>query len=310
MIIFITLRHDYAPGYACFLSLFHAVTCFCNAGITLFKGGMQTYNNNFLMLITSAVLIVSGGLGFLTWHEMAHHLNAKRHKKWHALSLNTKIVLWGTLLLIIGSTVIIYLLEARHAFAAMNIPQSFFNALFQAVSSRSAGLLTVNIQTFHVATLFFMALCALIGTGPLSSGSGIKITTFAVFIATVRAAIFGRTDVEIKGRSIANDQVYKAIAIVSLSSFWIALSTFALLIIEPTLHFSDLFLESISAFTTLGISTGITPALSTTGKLFIIVNMIIGRIGSLTLILALKELRSKKSGPNEFSYPEERVLLS
>ena len=145
-----------------------------------------------------------------------------------------------------------------------------------------------------------------IGSAPGSTGSGIKITTAAIFIATINASIQGRTAVTIRGRSIMKDQIYKALAIVSLSILWITLVTFCLLITERSWHFLDILLETVGAFTTLGITIGITPYLSLLGKLLIISTMFIGRIGSLTLMIALRN----KTDKNEFSYPEERVMIS
>jgi Trk-type K+ transport system membrane component len=151
---------------------------------------------------------------------------------------------------------------------------------------------------------------AFIGSSPGSTGSGIKITTLAIFFAAIKTAVSGRTNVEIKGRSIPLDQVNKCIAIVSLSLAWITLTTFLLLAFETEFSFFQLFFEAISAFTTLGISTKITASLSIFGKIVIMMSMIIGRIGSLTLILALRELKNKRMlESTDFSYPEERVIL-
>ncbi len=145
-----------------------------------------------------------------------------------------------------------------------------------------------------------------IGSAPGSTGSGIKITTFAIFLALLKAAISGKTTVTLQGRTIPLSQVYRSIAIVSIGLGWVLLTTFCLLITEKELTFIEIFFEAMSAFTSLGMSTNITASLSTVGKIFIIASMIVGRIGSFTLILALK-LKKKKAA--EFSYPEEQVML-
>jgi len=147
---------------------------------------------------------------------------------------------------------------------------------------------------------------AFIGAAPGSTGSGIKITSFVLFLSTIKAAILGKTAVTIGNRNIPREQVLKAVAIISLSGFWILVSLFLLLMTQSH-SFAQLSIECVSAFTNLGISSGITASLTVLGKVLIMLNMIIGRIGSLTLILALRVRHSEKV---EFSYPEERILLS
>ncbi|HSW73853.1 MAG TPA: potassium transporter TrkG [Candidatus Limnocylindria bacterium] len=292
---------------ALFLSVFHSVTSFCNAGIDLLDGGMQQYNTNYLMLISTMLLIIIGGLGFVTWHELYEQWQHWKETKRHALSLHSKIIIYGTLLLIVIPAILIFALEYNHAFAHMSLPTAGLNALFQSVVARSAGFLSVSLGSLHLTSVFLLLMLAFIGAAPGSTASGVKITSFVVFLSTVKAAIFGKSTVTIRGRSIPKDQVLKAMAIIFLSASWIVTSLFLLLASQSSIAFWDLFVESISAFTNLGISTGITSSLSALGKLLLMLNMIIGRIGSLTLILAL---RARHSDKVEFSYPEERVILS
>ena len=295
-------------AFSCFLSLFHAVSSFCNAGISILGDSMQQYSTNYTMLLTTTALIFVGGLGFITWYEIMQYARSLNKKKRHRFSLHSKIVLYGSIALLISSAVTFWILEHDNILAPLNIPQTISQALFQAVSFRSTGFLITFPGEFQLATLFLIMAIAFIGSAPGSTGSGIKITTLAVFLATVKAAVTGRTAVEIKGRRIPLGQVFKAIAIIFISFGWIALTTFCLLITEKGWNFMDLAFEATSAFTTLGITTGVTPTLSTTGKLFIIASMIVGRIGSFTLILALK-LKKRAEVTAEFQYPEERVML-
>lgn len=157
------------------------------------------------------------------------------------------------------------------------------------------------------ATIFLIILVSFIGSSPGSSGGGIKITTFALFLATIKSAISGRASVETRERRIPNDLVYKSLAIIAIAIGWILAITFCLLITEQSWSFGDLLFETMSAFNTVGIENGVTTTLSTIGKMFIIASMIIGRIGSFTLLIALRI--KKKAGLTEFSYPEERVIL-
>jgi len=188
----------------------------------------------------------------------------------------------------------------------MSTPLATVNTVLTAVASRSSGVLGVNLMDFQVATIFVIIIIAFIGSAPGSAGSGIKISTLAVLLATARAGIAGKSSVEIMGRRIAQDQILKAVAVLGAAVFWITLTSFCLVITETNWRFIDALFESVSAFANLGLTTGDTTTLSTTGKLFIILNMMMGRVGALTLIFAL---RKKKPDKVDISYPEERIML-
>jgi trk/ktr system potassium uptake protein len=305
VLVFFSIRQEFSLFQSVFLSLFHAVSSFCDAGINLFPHGMIGYNRNAIMLLTTSCLMLFGGLGFITWYEIFDYLKSYVNKKRVILSLYAKIVLSTTFFLLLSSIILYWILERNNTFVAMNSTYAFLNTLFNTISSRSTGFVTINPLDLNIATLFMVMVISFIGSAPGSTGSGIKTTTFAIFIATIKTAILGRTSVELKGRRIARDQVYKALAVISLSCAWILGTTFLLLITEQTWQFFDILFEVVSAFATLGISTGVTPYLSITGKIFIISSMIIGRIGSLTVILALRRRPEKR----EYEYPEERVML-
>lgn len=289
-----------------FVSFFHAVSSFCNAGFTLFTPGIAAFQSNLPMLFTTMLLMFSGGIGFIVILELLNYIRSYffQRKRAH-LSLSTKIVLSITTFLWITATLIYWTLERDNVFTMLSPITAAINAAFMGVSTKSTGFLTMQPNQLHVATLFFMLLLSFIGSSPGSTGSGIKTTTFAIFLATIAAAISTRTSVEIKGRRIARDQVYKALAIISLASMWIIIMTFFMLITERGLEFFEVFFEVVSAFATLGISTGITPYLTTFGKCFIMLTMIIGRIGPLTVVIALR----RRKELHEYEYPEERVML-
>lgn len=306
LFIFSVLSGQYPAGIAWFKSIFHAVSSFCSAGITILEGGLSSYNNNYIMIMSTMLLMYIGEMGFVTWREIGRYIKARYNGKPYRFSLHSKIVLYGSSALILCSTIMIWILEHKNIMAGLGGVATFFNALFYAVSFRSTGFILTSMGNFQLATILLIIFLSFIGTAPGSTGSGVKITTFAVFLATIKAAILGKTDVAIKGRTIAIGQVFRAISIVSLGVGTILLTTFCLLITEKGFTLIELLFESVSAFSSLGTSTGITPGLSTVGKLFIIATMIIGRIGSFTLILALK-LRKKAEA--DFKYPEERVML-
>jgi trk system potassium uptake protein TrkH len=306
VIIYFAIHNEYSSMRALFLALFHAVSSFCNAGISLFPGNMAHYQTHGVMLSVTMFLIITGGLGFITWRELFYNLAAYINGKRTVFSLQAKLILIGTAVSIAFLSLLFLILEFDHAFAAMGPLKKGFNALFEAVSMRSAGFLTVAVNQLHPASLMIIMLASFIGSAPCSTGGGIRITTFIILLATIKAGLSNASTVNIKGRQIIPDQLHKAITIISLSAAWIFLSILLLLITEPTASFIELALEAVSAFTNLGISTGITPHLSYPGKLFIMSSMLVGRIGSVTLILALKKSRKEFV---EFSYPEERIML-
>lgn len=308
---FFVLRTQMPLDQAWFYAVFHSVCSFCNAGISLFGNDFENFINAPSMLITSSLLMVFGGLGFVTWREILNYIGSLSRRKRYTFSLHSRLVLLGTFFLVVGPALVIFLLEYKGAFAHLSLGHKIINSFFHTTAFRGGGFASVPIGALHSATLLIAMVLGFIGNAPGSTGSGIKITVLAIFLATIKASVAGKTSVDMQGRRINKDQIYKALAIVSLSVAWVLLSTFFLLIFESGTAFLALFFEAISAFATMGLSLGITPLLSVFGKFIIIASMIVGRIGSLTLILALRGLTNrKKSEGSEFSYPEERVILS
>ena len=256
-------------------------------------------------MIITGLLVLVGGLGFIVWQEVVRYIQSfSKHKHFH-FSLHSKIVFSMTALLIFFMSFIVFALEYIHQFMEHPSLHLILASLFDGTALRSAGFTTLNFSAIHSATLFTIMVISFIGSSPGSTGGGIKTTTFAVFLAAIRATLSRRTWVEIKQRTIPNNQVFKAMAIFSLSLCWIAITIFFLLLTEQGWRFVDIMSEAFAAFTNLGLSTGITPYLSVKGKLLIISSMLIGRIGSLTLLLAFKTPQTKSG----LHYPEERILM-
>lgn len=304
--MFYTLRNLYSTTDALFYALFHAVSSFCNAGICLINIKTIPAPYNLPFLINTGLLVFLGGIGFITLKEIYLRINPYNTIRKIAFSLQTKIVLSYTATLISINTLIFWLLERKNSFATFSTPEQIFHAFFTALNTKSAGFITVLPQGMQKATLLHIMVNAFIGSAPASTGSGIKITTAAIFIATINSAINGYHTVDIRGRRIMKDQIYKALAIVILSMAWIFCLTFLLLITEHNGDFLAIVFETISSFTTLGMSLGLTPHLSYLGKIFIMISMFVGRIGSLTLMIALRNQPDK----HDFSYPEERIMIS
>ena len=306
-VIFYTLRNFYPLHKAIFYSLFQSISAFCNAGIDIITPSLKAHIGNYSMILSLSFLMIIGGLGFITLKELFTKLNPfNTSVKKILFSLQTRIILAYSGFLLIANTCIFWLLERNYTLSHLPLPEQILNSFFMSASCRSAGFLTISANNLQKASLLSFMINSFIGSAPGSTGSGIKITTAAIFIATINAAIQGKSAVTVRGRTIMKDQIYKALAIVSLGILWITLVTFCLLITEKSWHFLDILLETVGAFSTLGVSVGITPYLSLLGKLLIIATMFIGRIGSLTLMIALR----KKADKNEFSYPEERVMIS
>lgn len=305
-IISAVLAQELPLGTAIFEGFFHSISSFCNAGIACSTTFLPYMATSTIIIITTMILVLIGGLGFLTWHEIITCCIRKWRKQRYRFSLQGKMILYGSTALITCSTIVFWILERNHSLLGMSIGQTLLQSLFHAIALRSAGILLIPASSLQLATILLIIGLAFIGSSPASTGSGVKITTFTVLIMTIKAALMGKNAIEVRGRRIPIDQVLKAGAIVALSLFWIMLTTFCLLITEQVKNFLDIFLEAVAAFTNLGISTGITPQLSFIGKLFIIASMIVGRVGSVGFILALRLRPPEK---REFSYPEERVML-
>lgn len=306
-LIYFSLKDKYDTFEAIMLSIFHSVSAFCNAGITLFPDGMLGFADSPFMLLVTASLVLFGSLGFVPWYEIMKHLPFVKNRGKKVLSLHSKIVLSVSLGIIVTGFFLFWLLESNNTLAAQSIPLSIINAFFNAVCMRSAGFLTVRFAELQMATILAGMIFGFIGSSSGSTGSGIKTSTFAVLLFTTRAMIMGRQEVEIKGRRISRQSVLRASAIAFIAVSIILTSAFVMLITETNWSFLDIMFEAVAAFSSLGISSGITPFLSVLGKILLIITMIAGRVGTLTLALALVNVHE---GKRDYTFPEGKVLLS
>lgn len=310
--IFPFLYHHFPLHQALFISLFHSVSSFCNAGISILNH--HTTNtllfSHSLIIIITGFLIFCGSLGFIAWIELCNYYSAiKKHKR-YSFSLFSKIIFRANALLITAGTLVFWLLERNHGFASMNFAQSLLHALFTSITMRSCGFLTMPLAAFTQSSVAIMLLLAFIGASPVSTGSGVKITSIVILIFTIRSAIARTNSVNIKGRQIPIDLVFKALAIVILSIMCICVITFFMLMTENNHHAWNVIVESYSSFTNLGISYDITQNKTCIEKIILIFSMIIGRIGSLTFMLALKKSSLQTPTIDHIHYPKERVMLS
>ncbi len=266
---FIVFVQDFPPLKALGVSAFHSIAAFNNSGFDIL-GGMRNlipYQSNILLNLTTSGLIIFGGLGFLVILDI---LKKRSFKK---LSLHSKAVLSTTAVLLLGGTLLLKATE----------DVSWMGAFFQSVSARTAGFSTYPIGTFTNAGLFILIILMFIGASPGSTGGGIKTSTFFVLIQQIRS-LFTKRHVSAFRRSIPAEAISKASTITLLSMALICVGTFFLCILEPEYSFVQLLFEDISAFGTVGLSTGITPDLCDTSKVIIILTMFAGRVGTFTLL--------------------------
>jgi len=205
--------------------------------------------------------------------------------------------------LLVGGALVFLAIEWNHSLAGLGVADHIFNAIFQSATLRTAGFNSVDFAQLHTASLLFMIVLMFIGASPGGTGGGIKTTTFAVLLASVRAMTSGKPRIILFERSIAHDIVYRSIAITLATTMVIGGSVFLLLLIEP-LPFEAILFEVTSAMATVGLSVGITPQLSSAGRFIIIFVMFTGRIGPLTLALLLG-----KKKPSPVEYPGERIMV-
>jgi trk system potassium uptake protein TrkH len=303
ILLFLSIKDLFPTKQAIFYSAFHSISAFCNAGLSIFPAEMAHLNHNLIFMSIMAVLILIGSLGFITWHEILYF---KRNKK-NKLSLNSKLVLSIVGILVAVFAALFLILEYNNAMDGYSWWETVYTSIFNAIAIRGSGLMSVDINTLQPATLLLLIISSFIGASPGSTGGGIKTSAFIIFLATARAAITNHDTVEIKKRRIPKQQVLRALTIITLSIIWITITTFCLLITEQNKSFFDLLFEANSAFSMFGVSLGVTPDLSFSGKVLIMVSMIFGRIGSLTLVLAFVRTSRNRQ---ELSYPEERLMLS
>ena len=266
---FIVFIQDYPPLRALGISVFHSIAAFNNSGFDILGGlrNLIPYQDNILLNLTTAGLIIFGGIGFLVI------LDVMKQKRFKKLTLHSKVVITSSIVLIVVGTL---LLKATEDI-------SWLGAFFQSVSARTAGFSTYTIGEFTNAGLFVLCVLMFIGASPGSTGGGIKTSTFFVLVQAARS-IFVKRPLSSFRRNISPENLSKAYLVTILSLGVVCTATFLMCILEPDCTFIQLLFEVISAFGTVGLSTGITPGLSVAGKLVIILVMYTGRIGAFTLL--------------------------
>ncbi|MBS4803985.1 MAG: TrkH family potassium uptake protein [Clostridium sp.] len=292
---------EYGIGKGIFYSIFHSISSFCNAGFDLFGTSLMGYSSNAVVILVISALIIIGGLGFTVLLEIYEFKGIKK------LSLHSKLVIITSLILIVGGTVLMFLFELNNksTFGNMNMQDKLLNSFFASVSPRTAGFNSVVTTDMTMASKFLTIILMIIGGSPGSTAGGLKTVTCGILFLTVLSVIRGREDTEVFGRRFTKEVVYKAFTIVFIALALVIGVTMVLSYTEVGASFIDLLYEATSALGTVGLTLGLTPKLSSIGKVLIMIMMYLGRVGPLTVMLALTR-KKKKSG---YKYPEGKILI-
>lgn len=298
------------PESGGFRAIFHAVSAFCNAGFSTYPDNLMSFRGNLGMNLVITALIILGGLGFYVLFDCYYFLVQGERRK---LSLHTKLVLVTTICLIVAGTAGFYFFESRNLLRDLPPGEKLLASYFQSVTPRTAGFNTVDLGRATQTSLLFIIMLMFIGASPGSTGGGIKTTTFAIIAALGRSKLKGRSRVEIFKASVSEETVARALSVTLMAAGIIVLALLLALQVETgdqpyakaPARFVEYCFEVVSAFGTVGLSTGITPQLGDFFKLLLCAVMFIGRVGPLTIAHAV----GRKKATSQYRYAEEQVMI-
>lgn len=299
---------DFPPGKALLYGIFHSVSAFNNAGFALFSDNMVGYKGDLVVNLVITTLVIVGGIGFLVISEVWKYLRRDIPK----LSVHTRLVLWASGILIVAGTTLLFILEYRNpeTLGPLSLPSKVLASYFHSVISRTAGFNGVNIGGLSTASLFLIIILMFIGASPGGTGGGIKTTTASSIILSLYATMQGRQEVSIFNKRLPQELVARSFFLTAMAIAWITLITFLILILEGGKNYIAVLFEVTSAFGTVGLSVGDGGVLSNSalfspvGKFLICLMMFVGRLGPLTLGIALLTQKEQR-----FRYPEAKILV-
>lgn len=299
----------YGWSQGLWLAIFHSVNAWNNAGFSLFKDNLIGYQSSFLVVFTITGLIIFGGIGYQVILEMYIWLRDRLTKKTVNLvfSLDFKVATITTIILLLIGTIVFFAIEIRNpqTFGNLSVIDQLLVAWFQSVTPRTAGFNTIDIGKMTNAGLFITIALMFIGASPGGTGGGIKTTTLRVLTSCTKTILQGKEEVLLYERKIATSLILKAVGVLVGSITTVIISTILISLTDPELDFIQILFEVVSAFATVGLSTGITGNVSIAAKLILIVTMYIGRVGVLVLMSAI--LGDPR--PSRIHYPEENLLV-
>jgi len=268
--------------------VFHSISAFCNAGFDLMgrfepSSSLTLYSGDIVVNLVIMSLIVVGGVGFLVWEDI--FTNKLKFCKYR---LHTKIVLVVTATLIIVPAIIFYSIERTNSFAGMGTTESWLASFFQSITPRTAGFNTVNIAELSEGSILLTIILMVIGGSPGSTAGGVKTTSFAVIILSLIASIRHTEDINVFNRRLERDVIKKAYDVITIYFMCCALAVLLICALQP-FGLKEVFFEVVSALSTVGMSTGITPDLNSLSKFIITLLMFFGRVGSLSVALVFSE---------------------
>ena len=322
LILYLRFSSDFESSHALWLAIFHSISAFCNAGFSLFTESLMGYSGDLTINMTILGLIILGGIGFIVFSEVFDFTVRKfQHKPKINMSLHSSVVLKTTFWLIVITSVIIFIFEYINVNSGRGVGESALTSVFQSVTCRTAGFNTVETANLTNASLLIVIFLMVVGGSPGSTAGGIKTSTFAIIICTLKARVFNRKDVEISNRRVPASYVSKAFATMMA---YVAVMTISIIILEITEFgfnshtksiidaggvareaFLDHLFEVVSALSTVGLSTGVTGTLSSGGMMVIMLCMFIGRLGPLFIAASFVGSRTSL----DFSYPEGEVMV-
>lgn len=300
------LGEGFALGKALWYGLFHSVSAFCNAGFALFTDSFMQFQDSVPVNAVLSLLIILGGLSFPVIINLGTMLglgNANEDRR-STLSLNSKVVLSATGILLLSSSVLIYFSEHGNSLADYPVGIQYLSAFFQAVTLRTAGFNTVDFAAFSNAALWVSVLFMVVGGASGSTAGGIKVNTIAVIFAYLRSRFRGRHRVLLFDFALTRNAASNALVLFTFAVFAVSAGFFLLLLTEDA-ELGDVLFETVSAFATVGVSRGLTASLSIPGRFIIILLMFMGRLGPLTLLTALAD----RQGESDVMYPEQEILI-
>lgn len=304
-----------------FYAIFHSISAFCNAGFSLKTDGIydMDFRFNYFLQLTIITLFIIGGLGFGVVFNLLKYIKTEvirrfkflvSGKKFQTsfllLNLNSQIVIITTALLILGGTLFVYVAEYNNTLSEHGTFGKIVTALFTATTPRTAGFNSVNMAELTFPTIMLVLLLMWIGASPGSTGGGIKTTTFAVAVLNFMTLAREKSQIEVFGRKVSDLSIRRTLAVITLSLLVIGLSIMFLSIFDGDKELLSLAFECFSAYSTVGLSLGITTDLSSESKFVLIVSMFIGRVGAMTILIAMIRRVSYK----RYSYPEEEIFIN
>lgn len=288
-----------AIGYG----IFHSVSAFCNAGFDLFGNydSLCKRNDDYFLMTCLGLLIILGGIGFTVIYDFIHK------RSWKKFSLHTKIVVVVNVIMIFAGAILLFLIEFDNSLTIgnMTVADKFANSLFTSVACRTAGMNTFDLATAEQISQFTMIILMFIGASPLSTGGGIKSTTFFIILMSMWSVFKGKNELVVFGRRITQQLRDQAFAIFTMGTIWVMTAGIILAAIDGEIHpLIEIIFETVSGFGTVGMGIGITNDWNIWGKLILSLTMLVGRVGIMTFMLALV-----KQKPTVIKYPPENIMI-